>query len=267
MSSEATIIKRKRVVVAGGHHGGAWKVAYADFVTAMMAFFLLMWLLNATTEDQRKGLADYFDPSIPISPISGGGTDMLEGDSIATSENLPTRGGDEEAIQRHPAEIEAAIVEAAAAQGLADADGRVRVTETEEGIVIELLEAQRHALFAKGSAAPSSELRALLSGVAGVIDGAKAPVKITGHTDGYTYDDQDYTNWELSADRANTARRLLLAEGVDETSFDEVSGRADRAPLAEDRHDPANRRIAITLLGKKADAMPTPSQPMRAGLR
>ncbi|MBI1393831.1 MAG: OmpA family protein [Alphaproteobacteria bacterium] len=77
-----TIIKRKKIIAAGGHHGGAWKVAYADFVTAMMAFFLLMWLLNATTEDQRKGIADYFDPAIPISRISGGGTDVLSGSSI-----------------------------------------------------------------------------------------------------------------------------------------------------------------------------------------
>ena len=86
------IIKRKKVIASGGHHGGAWKVAYADFVTAMMAFFMLMWLLNATTEKQRKGLADYFHPTIAVSRISGGGDGMLSGDSLFSEEALAHQG-------------------------------------------------------------------------------------------------------------------------------------------------------------------------------
>src|SRR5210317_187205 len=86
------IIKRKKVIVSGGHHGGAWKVAYADFVTAMMAFFMLMWLLNATTEKQRKGIADYFSPTIPINRVSGGGDGSFGGDSIFSEETLPQNG-------------------------------------------------------------------------------------------------------------------------------------------------------------------------------
>ncbi|MEM9422342.1 MAG: flagellar motor protein MotB, partial [Pseudomonadota bacterium] len=88
MTTQPIIIKKKRGGGEEGHHGGAWKVAYADFVTAMMAFFLLMWLLNATTEEQRKGLADYFDPSVPISPVSGGGDDMLAGDTVFATDSL-----------------------------------------------------------------------------------------------------------------------------------------------------------------------------------
>ncbi|MEQ3745071.1 MAG: flagellar motor protein MotB, partial [Henriciella sp.] len=96
------IIRRKKVIIADEHHGGAWKVAYADFVTAMMAFFLLMWLLNATTEDQRKGLADYFNPSIPISRISGGGADGLNGSSIFTEDTLAQSGTGAKSTSRDP---------------------------------------------------------------------------------------------------------------------------------------------------------------------
>jgi len=88
MANPTIIIKRVKKIQGGGHHGGAWKVAYADFVTAMMAFFLLMWLLNATTEEQRKGIADYFNPSIPIAAVSGGGADALNGDSVTAEASL-----------------------------------------------------------------------------------------------------------------------------------------------------------------------------------
>ncbi|MEO1014232.1 MAG: flagellar motor protein MotB [Pseudomonadota bacterium] len=121
MSGE-TIIKRKKVIAGGGHHGGAWKVAYADFVTAMMAFFLLMWLLNATTEDQRKGIADYFDPSIPISRISGGGDDLLSGSSIFAEQRRAQDGSGGSRGVRGPAAPAADGPEAAARGGAPDAD-------------------------------------------------------------------------------------------------------------------------------------------------
>ena len=113
------IVKRIKAAPEAGHHGGAWKVAYADFVTAMMAFFLLMWLLNATTEDQRKGLADYFDPAIPLSPMSGGGTDVLSGDSVYAADTLAHEGhgglGEEELTDAELADEAAAALSASSA--------------------------------------------------------------------------------------------------------------------------------------------------------
>ncbi|WOI52705.1 flagellar motor protein MotB [Parvularcula sp. LCG005] len=247
------IIKRKKVIKAAGHHGGAWKVAYADFVTAMMAFFLLMWLLNATTEEQRKGLADYFNPSIPIAAVSGGGTDALNGDSVLTEENF-SQSNDYLAIRQDtviPAteDLKAEIAKIAEQAGITDAEGRVRVTETEEGTLIELVDVAGKPLFGTGSAMASDDLNKLIAATAIAVEKTGAAIKITGHTDGVAYaNNQGYTNWELSADRANTARRMLIAAGVMPRKIREVSGRADREPIGEGPNDPINRRIAIVLL-------------------
>lgn len=263
MSGQTIIIKKKKVVAKGGHHGGAWKVAYADFVTAMMAFFLLMWLLNATTEQQRKGIADYFDPSIPISPMSGGGSDMLMGDDVLSSQTMAASRPSEPADMRSAKSIEQALNAAISRTGASIDGERLRVTEVEEGTLIELIEGEKRALFTTGSAAPSGDLAALLSAVSDVINASGADVKITGHTDGHQYGTDNYTNWELSADRANTARRLLLAGGVPAHAVVEVSGKADRVPLADDRWGAANRRIAITLLAEEG-APTTPAMNRRS---
>ena len=253
MSDKAPIIiKKKKVVAGGGHHGGAWKVAYADFVTAMMAFFLLMWLLGATTEDQRKGIADYFNTTIPIAASSGGGTDALNGDSILTEEKLARSGDFQQpnsvrAVKKSPAELEKEIKGIAERAGLLDAEGRVKVRKTDEGTVIELVDSEGGALFPSGSAEPSRDLRLLMLSASDAIKRSDAQIKITGHTDARLYATENYTNWELSADRANAARRMLLEVGVPTERIDEVSGRADRDPIGENPNDPVNRRIAIVL--------------------
>jgi len=246
------IIKRKKVIAGGGHHGGAWKVAYADFVTAMMAFFLLMWLLGATTEDQRKGIADYFNTTIPIAASSGGGTDALNGDSILTLEKKARSGEYQDNRKRNQAmpmreELEQEITEMAQRAGLIDAEGRVQVRITEEGTVIELVDAAGSALFQSGSAAASKDLKVLLLAAADAVKRSGAAVQISGHTDSLAYATDSYTNWELSADRANTARRLLLEAGVPQGKIIEVSGRADRDPISDNPLDPVNRRISILL--------------------
>ncbi|MEM9987990.1 MAG: flagellar motor protein MotB [Pseudomonadota bacterium] len=253
MSDQAPIIiKRKKVVAGGGHHGGAWKVAYADFVTAMMAFFLLMWLLNATTEEQRKGLADYFNPTIPIAAVSGGGSDALNGDSIVTEKTMPQSGDYRSADPRKSVipqddTLKAAIEDLATKAGIEDAAGRIIVHQTEEGTVVELVDAEGKPLFASGSSAPSEDLQKLIMSTAEVIKKTGADIKVTGHTDGISFARNGYTNWELSADRANTARRLLLNAGIKPEMIKEVAGRADRDPIGRDRNDPVNRRIAIIL--------------------
>lgn len=253
MSEQTIVIKRKKIVAAAGHHGGAWKVAYADFVTAMMAFFLLMWLLNATTEQQRKGIADYFDPTIPVSPVSGGGTDMLMGDDVLASQTLAANTPPEVPRKLDAESIEMALNAAISRTGASVDGDRLRVTETEEGTLIELIDAEGRPLFTKGSAAPSKDLADLLYAVGEVVGPSAAQIKITGHTDAHRYGTETYTNWELSADRANTARRLLLAAGVPADAVIEVSGKADRAPIGSDALDAENRRIAITLLKQPAE--------------
>jgi len=273
--SAPIIIKRKKVVAGDGHHGGAWKVAYADFVTAMMAFFLLMWLLNATTEDQRKGIADYFDPTIPVSRISGGGDDVLAGDSVFSEDakvkdgtggsggvrgpaSAPTRGPETERPDGFPDADSAAdndriaeeIMKSAAAAG---ADGELSshliMRQTPEGLVIEIVDQADRPLFPVGSAAASDKLQQLLTIVAEVTARVTNEIAIVGHTDALSYGEgARYTNWELSSDRALEARRSMIAAGATPDKIVEVAGKASAEPLLPDPYAPQNRRISVTLL-------------------
>ncbi|MGB6231480.1 MAG: flagellar motor protein MotB [Litorimonas sp.] len=260
MSAEQTIIiKRPKIVQGGGHHGGAWKVAYADFVTAMMAFFLLMWLLNATTEEQRRGLADYFNPSIPIAAVSGGGQGALEGTMPVESSGLSryekpgeksVSDGDLSKLAKMPPRdaIDEAL-EAALGGEAAELSEHVSIRMSPEGLVIELTDRDKRPLFASGRADPSPTLRKLSAAVAQALESVENPLKIVGHTDSVAYASQTgYSNWELSSDRANTARRLMKEAGMPVDRVQEVSGRAATLPLVEDPLDPRNRRISITLL-------------------
>ena len=242
------IVKRVQAPPAEGHHGGAWKVAYADFVTAMMAFFLLMWLLNATTEEQRKGLADYFDPSIPLSAVSGGGADVLSGDSAFAADTLAYDNhgglGDQALTDAELAEVAAgALAEAIEA-------GRAEVTLSPEGVVVDLIDAAGAPLFALGGASPSDLLAEVVGAAVPVLAESARPVKIVGHTDDLRFRTDAYTNWELSADRANAARRVALAAGLPPGRVSEVSGRADRQPLRGDARAPENRRISLIMLNE-----------------
>lgn len=260
--SSPIIIRRKKVYKADGHHGGAWKVAYADFVTAMMAFFLLMWLLNATTEEQRKGLADYFNPNIPIAAVSGGGSAALSGDSIMAqskmardgigAETTSTKQGKATGENDHKqAEAESKIEdlnEALSSKG-AGLLKHVSLKHTNEGLVIELIDSNDEPLFDIGNATPSPLLKELLQVVTTSMGEVANNTKIVGHTDARIFPDHaTYTNWELSSDRANTARRLLLDYGFPYNQIKEVSGKASTEPLVEDALAAQNRRISIILL-------------------
>lgn len=277
----------KKVVKGGGegHHGGAWKVAYADFVTAMMAFFLLMWLLNATTEKQRKGIADYFDPSIPLARISAGGDNVLMGDSVVSREERsgsrkpepdpdrkrellqksaddPAQGTDASAedLGEAPEYAQAYRAEQSRLEGLADGvraavsdagpglDEHFMVRLTPEGLVIEIVDTGDAPLFASGSARPEAKLVTLMEVIVPILELTANPVAVVGHTDSSPFSRAGYDNWALSADRANSARRLMRAVGMPEERFARVSGRAATEPLSEDPRAPENRRIAITLL-------------------
>ncbi len=256
-------------VSGDGHHGGAWKVAYADFVTAMMAFFLLMWLLNATTEDQRKGLADYFNPSIPISPMSGGGAELLEGATIfsakaesnaSTEPKKKDNQSASEALKEEETRIQnaqQAALEAVEEDLLGQIGGdqteglasHIQLRVTPGGLVIELIDTNDNPLFNVGSTNASPIMVLLLDVVAQSLSSVENKISIVGHTDSLPYSSgRDYTNWELSTDRAHAARRLMIAAGLPVTQVNEVAGKADSDPLVEDRFAPQNRRISITIL-------------------
>ncbi|WP_443970480.1 flagellar motor protein MotB [Sphingobium sp. CR28] len=284
----------------GGHHGGAWKVAYADFVTAMMAFFLLMWLLGATTEKQRKGLADYFTPTlVQMKQDSAGSTGMFGGDSLISKENYPTTGGqgnmaitiprdatgvkdvggdnlknaDRQKFERLKAEIEAKMDRDAALRRLKK---NVRFTETREGLRIDLIDQADFAMFGMGTDRLLPEARSLLVQVGHAIADVPNEVIVRGHTDGLPYaSGRNMNNWMLSTSRAEATRAVLATNGVRGERFARIEGVADREPfIADDRYDPRNRRMSVILSwsrgAEQAGAAQEDTQPAddaRAALR
>jgi chemotaxis protein MotB len=383
-----TIIRREEVI-EGGHHGGAWKVAYADFVTAMMAFFLLMWLLAATTDEQRRGLADYFSPMNPMARgasgagqpfggktpfetgqlvsdrgaatvIPGRANEMPEAEdaitetsmarriaattdlettttgaqpfdptgkadkapeaaatqamaNAATAADAPVVGDTDDKIRLPPdaralalvgarTQTAAALVARAAAieaarkaeadrqerqsfelaaeqiraavrgdKLLEDMSRQIAIDQTPEGLRIQLLDEDRRSMFATGSSAMQDRARALLIKMAPVLAALPENISIAGHTDATPFRGGDKTNWELSSERANATRRLLMDAGLPEARFRSVTGNADRDPLLpSDPLAAANRRIAIVVLRQAqapvapafVSAAPTPPAPV-----
>jgi chemotaxis protein MotB len=256
------IVIKRRTVVAGGHHGGAWKVAYADFVTAMMAFFLLMWLLSVTDEQTRLGLADYFSPTIPIHDSRGGGDGPFDGDSMFTQDVLardetgatgdPDRRYEpaEQALDRSLHDVEQALLggsgDAMEADPLLE---HIRTRVTDEGLIIEVFDIDGSPLFGGPTVTPQPIFERLVAMIGRVVARTANPVAVSGHL---AAGDVGFANpdpWSLSTDRAQLTRRLLVAAGVADARFDRVTGRADRSPvLEEDPRDPRNRRLEITLL-------------------
>lgn len=266
------IIRRKKITAGEGHHGGAWKVAYADFVTAMMAFFMLMWLLNATTEKQRKGIADYFNPTIPINRISGGGEGAFGGDSVFAEETIAQNGTggtrlrpDEErqargetgadhareAEDRALGEIEAQLMGRSGESMTMQAALRHVVTRiTDEGLIVELFDLPDVTLFAADTARPEPVLRDLMAMVAEVFAMARNGVAVNGHTRSYPVIRLGEPDWTLSAARAQAARALLQGEGFPPDRLRRISGHADRTPAVPDRTAARNNRLELILLRK-----------------
>jgi chemotaxis protein MotB len=268
------IIKRKKVV-AGGHHGGAWKVAYADFVTAMMAFFLLMWLLGATTEKQRKGIADYFNPTIPINRVSGGGDGAFGGDSVFTESTLADNGtgagaavvSDTDSLSdRGTQETEdpagsgavdplaefASMLNGKAGESMvSDLLKRHIVTRlTDEGLIVELFDIPGVPLFEQDATATST-LVDLVGAVAEVFRLATNDIAVQGHTSSVPLAARANPAWERSARRADEVRKLLTETGLPAQRMQRVTGFADRKPVAMDLLADRNNRIEIILLRSK----------------
>ncbi len=265
-SNAPIIIKRKKVVSGDGHHGGAWKVAYADFVTAMMAFFMLMWLLNATTEQQRNGIADYFSPTIPINRISGGGDGTLGGDDIFSTNTLAQTGKGGVADQSGDAvttatdfdsaqeaaaleDLEAALLGIGGETMLDDNMLRHIVTRlTDEGLVIELFDIEGAPLFEGDTAEPTQmtkELSALLARVLQVVDNDLA---LAGYVRTQSVLRIDYPVWDLSTNRAAKIRELLVSGGTDQGRIARQAGHADQAPTDPDPQALRNNRIELVVL-------------------
>lgn len=264
----------KKIIEAGhgGHHGGAWKVAYADFVTAMMAFFLLMWLLGATTEKQRKALADYFAPTIvQTKQESAGSNGVFGGDSIVSADDYPHRaaqtgtrsitiprdvvGGPKEAsgrererekFQQVAKSLMDRVQKRAELKRLAR---NLRFTETSEGLRIDVVDDADFSMFAMGSSQLTPEGARLFREVAEAIASVPNQLLIRGHTDSAPWSANAGTNnWRLSVDRSEVVRHYLEYRGIPSARVSRIEGVADREPyVPTNRFDPRNRRISITL--------------------
>ncbi|OJY66928.1 MAG: flagellar motor protein MotB [Sphingobium sp. 66-54] len=278
------IVKKVIVDGHGGHHGGAWKVAYADFVTAMMAFFLLMWLLGATTEKQRKGLADYFTPTlVQMKMDSAGSSGLFGGDSFTAKENYPTTGGQGNLAVTIPRDatgvrdiggdqfknrdrqqfeqLKRVLEERLAANPMLQRlRKQVKFTETREGLRIDLIDEADFAMFAMGTDRLFPEARELLVQVAKVIAGVPNDVIVRGHTDSLPYAaGRSMNNWLLSSTRAEATRTVLAQTGIGSARFMRIEGVADREPFVpDDRYDPRNRRMSVILAWSKASSAEPP---------
>jgi chemotaxis protein MotB len=291
------IIKKVKKGGHGGHHGGSWKVAYADFVTAMMAFFLLLWLLSSSTDEQLHGISNYFAPE-SISQSNSGAGGMLAGTKLADAGAMRSENGAPVIQMDIPPSPDATTVEtqnkaqtaeqkaeqAAKAQekkefdkvaeDLKEAMGKspelkelsknLLVEQTDEGLRIQIIDKDDTSMFPSGSADLRDQTKLLLKQVAMAIKDMPQKIAIEGHTDSipYSHSNGTYTNWELSADRALATRRELQVDSLSSDRFGKVSGVADTDPFIKDNpKDERNRRISITLLrgtGKQTPAADTP---------
>ncbi|MDA5557597.1 flagellar motor protein MotB [Shimia sp. MMG029] len=273
-SNAPVIIKRKKVVGGDGHHGGAWKIAYADFVTAMMAFFLLMWLINATTEQQRLGIAEFFNPTVPLNKMSGGGSAMFGGDSVLTERILAQQGtgGLPTSVEGQPDPVEFDTGNPSAEEGASDTEDALSEVQdlliggggesflsdnlmkhvvtrlTDEGLVIELFDAPNQRLFVEGSAQPMPLLLDLAEVLSEVSNLVSNKVAVEGHVRSEPVTVRNTQAWPLSSIRADAMRQLMETYGLDPERIARVTGHADRELVSNIPRDLRNNRIEIILL-------------------
>jgi chemotaxis protein MotB len=281
------IIKKIKKGGHGGHHGGAWKVAYADFVTAMMAFFLLMWLINTTSPEQKRGIADYFAPA-SVSETTSGSGGILGGAALASSgskssgskdviealapeapQNVTDTGQSQNQSQNSSAGTQDKADEAAltsAAQSLKQAmqdmpeltelSKQIIVDQTPEGLRVQLVDQEGRSMFKEGSAEPNDRAKVLLQAVAKVINKLPNRITIAGHTSADAGGVKPTSDWALSSARADASRQILQDAGVDADRVYQVAGKAASDPLyPDDPLLPGNRRITIVLL-REAPVLP-----------
>ena len=270
----APIIVKKITIEEGAHHNGAWKVAYADFVTAMMAFFLLLWLLGATEENQRKGIADYFSPTLVKTrqQSAGSANGVLGGSSLTDVDNYPNamgqtgtrtitvargktggpmEGGHEGWDEKKFAELKEEIFKEMIENGeLAKYVEQVKVMRADDGIRIDLVDDADFSMFALGTTILTPEARRIIEVIGRIVASENQPLILRGHTDSLPWrDGVQANNWSLSVGRAEAIRQQLIRSGIPEGRFARIEGVADTEPLIEDNPaDPRNRRISLLLL-------------------
>lgn len=272
------VVKRIKKVV-GGHHGGAWKIAYADFVTAMMAFFLLMWLLGSTTKGDLQGIASYFATPLRVameggsgsgdssSIIKGGGKDLTrqEGQVQNASAKLRKKTFDLKGAEASLRQQEKQRLETLKSRIQAAIDANPMLKQfkkqllldiTTEGLRIQIVDEQNRPMFATASADLEPYTKDILRAIGQMLNTVPNRISLTGHTDAAPYANGGtaYSNWELSCDRANASRRELVAGGMNEDKVLRVVGMASSIPLdKENPMAPINRRISIIVLNKKTE--------------
>ncbi len=276
LAQRPIVIKRIKKV-AGGHHGGAWKIAYADFVTAMMAFFLLMWLLGSTTKAQLEGIAEYFKNPMKVSlsggsgagdttsVIKGGGTDFTRKEGQVKKGDVKEEIVDKETkkIMRERAElikleglkkkIEAAVE---ANPALKKFENQLLLDITTDGLRIQIVDEKNRPMFALGKADLQPYTKTILREIGKMLNDVNNKISLSGHTDGKPYPtgDKGYSNWELSADRANASRRELIAGSMDVNKVLKVVGLSSAVLFdKKDPLNPINRRISIVVMNEKAE--------------
>jgi chemotaxis protein MotB len=278
------VIKKVKKGGDHGHHGGAWKVAYADFVTAMMAFFLLMWLINTTNPEQKKGIADYFAPASVSATTSGtggilGGTALAQdgtkqaGSQSVIEQTAPESPNSQQTGATTPQDAAVNNDQSAADQHeqasfqsaaeslrqalqdlpeLAELSKQLLVDQTPEGLRIQLIDQEGRSMFRENSAQPNDRAKVLLRAVGKVINQLPNRVTIAGHTSASPTGAKIASDWQLSSQRADAARQVLQGAGVDPDRVYQVSGKAASDPLyPDDPSLPGNRRITIVLLREK----------------
>lgn len=280
-SKPTVVIRRVRKVKRGGHHGGAWKVAYADFVTAMMAFFLVLWLMAATSKPERAAISEYFRNPSPLSGSSatpapgmagpggastsmiklGGATDVSRGNSNDPFQNqqeaVPTavqeREREKQRLEALKQELQEAISQSQALEPFKD---QLLLDITPEGLRIQIVDQQNRPMFDLGSARLMPYTQSILQELSHFIGQVPNRISLTGHTDTTAYSTRlGYSNWELSADRANAARRTLLEAGMDEAKVARVVGLSSSVLFDKaNPQNPINRRISIVVMTSEAEA-------------
>ncbi|TCO83430.1 chemotaxis protein MotB [Plasticicumulans lactativorans] len=273
MSEQKPVIIKKIKKGHHGHHGGAWKLAYADFVTAMMAFFLLMWLLGSTTSGDLQGIAEYFQNPYKVamsggsgagdavSVIKGGGEDL----SRAVGQVKRTNDGKRQIIAKAREDDSGRLRELrdkidrliGASPTLRNYRSQLKLDITREGLRIQIVDAANRPMFELASAQMQPYAKEILKEIAPLINELPNVISVSGHTDARPFQggQRGYSNWELSADRANAARKELVAAGLQEGKMLRVMGLADSVPLvADDPLAPTNRRIAIIVMNSETEA-------------
>lgn len=273
------IIVKRIKKSGGGHHGGAWKIAYADFVTAMMAFFLLMWLLGSTTKGDLNGISEYFQTPLRVGMLGGSGSgdssSVLQGGGrdLTKKEGQVKKGSDPPQKKSYDLKAAQAELERAEMDRLKGLKSKIEAAIesnptlkqykkqllldiTSEGLRIQIVDEQNRPMFALAKADLQPYTKEILRDIGGTLNEVPNKISLAGHTDATPYlnGEKGYSNWELSADRANASRRELIAGGMDEAKVLRVVGLSSAVFMdANDPFSPINRRISIVVMNKKTE--------------